>query len=184
MAVTRTRNFVSGRLAIPAFFTAMALAATAAALHAQSPNPTSASNPFFGSVTAHPASDETLKLSLDEAVRRGLENNLGLKEAESGEKNIKGQKNEALQQFLPTVTLTGATGFYQHDLAALGFGPSVISKFAASFPGGFPPGLSFITKDDLTEGQIHYRQMLFSGPVIAGWKAAGAAEKSAYFAKM
>ena len=26
--------------------------------------------------------------------------------------------------------------------------------------------------------------MLFSGPVIAGWKAAGAAERSAYFAKM
>ncbi len=184
MAVNRTRNFASGRLAIPAFFTSLALIATATVLHAQAPNPTSSSNPFFGSVTAHPASDETLKLSLDEAVRRGLENNLGLKEAESGEKNIKGQKNEALQQFLPTVTLTGATGFYQHDLAALGFGPGVFAKFAQSFPGGLPPGFSFITKDDLTEGQIHYRQMLFSGPVIAGWKAAGAAEKSAYFAKM
>jgi outer membrane protein TolC len=136
-------------------------------------------------VTAHPASEDTLKLSLDDAVRRGLENNLGLKEAEAGEKNIKGQKNEALQEFLPTISVTGATGFYQHDLVALGFGPSTIAKFTSLFPGGvIPPGLSEITHDDLTEGQIHYKQMLFSGPVIAGWKAAGAAEKSAYFAKM
>ena len=67
-------------------------------------NPSSAANPFYGSVTAHPATDETLQLSLDDAVRRGLENNLGLKEAESGEKLVKGEKNEALQEFLPTIT--------------------------------------------------------------------------------
>jgi outer membrane protein TolC len=163
----------------------LALAGAGAWIHAQTPSPTSAANPFFGSVTAHPASDETLKLSLDEAVSLGLKNNLGLKEAENGEKSLQGQKNEALQEFLPTITLTGSTGVYQHDLAALGFGPGIIGAFSALFPGGkMPAGLSFITRDDLTEGQIHYRQTLFSGPVIAGWKAAGAAEKAAYFAKM
>ena len=41
--------------------------------YAQAPNPTSATNPFFGSVTAQPATEETFKLSLDDAVRRGLE---------------------------------------------------------------------------------------------------------------
>ena len=76
-----------------------------------------------------------LKLSLDEAVRMGLENNLGLKEAESGEKSIQGEKNEALQEFLPTITLTGGTGVFQHDLAAQGFGPGVIGKFGSLFPG-------------------------------------------------
>ena len=103
----------------PAFFVVMAWSRVAVPLHAQAPNPTSATNAFFGSITTHPASDETLKLSLDEAVRRGLENNLGLKEAENGEKSIKGQKLEALQEFLPTITLTGDTGVYEHDLAAL-----------------------------------------------------------------
>ena len=49
----------------------------------QAGNPTSATNPFFGSVTAQPRIDETLKLSLDDAVSRGLKNNLGLKEAEN-----------------------------------------------------------------------------------------------------
>ena len=161
------------------------LACAGAAACAQTSNPTSANNPFFGSVTARPAADETLKLSLDEAVQRGLQNNLGLKEAENGEKSIHGQRNEALQQFLPTVTVSADTGIYQHDLAAQGFGPGVFSKFAAMFPGGvMPGGISLITKDDLTNGQIHYSQTLFSGPVISGWKAAGAALRAAYFAKM
>ena len=58
----------------------------------QAPNPSSAANPFYGSVTVHAVSDEPLKLSLDDAIRRGLENNLGLKEAESGEKLFPGRK--------------------------------------------------------------------------------------------
>jgi outer membrane protein TolC len=164
---------------------AVSLFAAGATASAQAPNPTSAANPFFGSVTAHPASDETLKLPLDEAVSLGLKNNLGLREAESGEKTLQGEKNEALQNFLPTITVGGDLGVHQQNLAALGFGPGVIKEFAGLFPGGkLPAGFSFITRDDLTEGQIHYSQMLFSGPVIAGWKAVGAGEKAAHFATM
>jgi outer membrane protein TolC len=163
----------------------LALALAATPIHAQGPNTSSSTNPYFGSVTAHPATEDTLKLSLDEAIGMGLKNNLGLKEAESGEKLFRGEKNEALQEFLPTLILTGATGVYQHNLAALGFGPGIIGDFSSLFPNGkFPTGISFITKDTLTQGQILFNQTLFSGPVIAGWKAAGAAERSAYFAKM
>ena len=151
--------------------------------HAQ--NPTSAANPFWGSVTAQPVTGEPLKLSLDGAVERGLKNNLGLKEAENAQAILQGEKNEAMQLFLPTIALTGDTGYYMHDLAALGFGPKVIGEFAPFFPGGkVPAGLSLITRDDLTEGQLHYSEILFSGPVIHGWKAVGAAERSSYFAKM
>jgi outer membrane protein TolC len=122
---------------------------------------------------------------LDEAVSLGLRNNLGLKEAENGEKSFQGQKNQALQYFLPTITVSADTGVHQQNLAALGFGPGVIAEFAPLFPGGkVPTGLSEITRDELTEGQIHFGQMLFSGPVIAGFKAAGAAERAAHFAKM
>ena len=116
-----------------------------------------------------PATDDTLKLSLDEAVSLGLKNNLGLKEAENGEKLLQGEKNDALQEFLPTIILSGSTGVYQHNLAALGFGPGIIDKFGSLFPGGkIPAGLSVITRDDLTQGQIQFSQTLFSGPVIAG----------------
>jgi outer membrane protein TolC len=170
---------------MPAVFAILAAACGTMPISAQAPNPTSASNPFFGSVTLQPAADQTLKLSLDEAVGLGLKNNLGLKEAENSEKDIKAQKLVALQNFLPTINLTGSNGIYQHNLAALGFGPDSINKFKGLFPGGvMPAGLSFITRDDLTQGQIHYGQMLFSGPVISAWKAAGAAEKAAFFAKM
>jgi outer membrane protein TolC len=158
----------------------LCVAATAA--RAQTPNPTSAANPFFGSVTAHPASDDILKLSLDDAVSLGLKNNLGLKEAENNERALQGEKNEAIQAFLPRITLTGDTGVYQHNLAALGFGPDTAKKFRSFLPPGVT--LSEITRDDLTEGQIHLRQTLFSGPVLAAFQGARAGERAAHFAKM
>jgi len=174
------------RLALaPVSFTLLVLAGAGTAASAQALNPTSATNHFYGSVTTGKLSDETLKLSLDEAVRRGFENNLGLKEAENGEKTIQGQKNQALQNFLPTITLTGDLGVHQHNLVSMGFGPSVMDMFKSLLPGGvLPANFSYITRDDLTEGKIQYGQMLFSGPVIAAWKAAGAAERAAHFSKM
>jgi outer membrane protein TolC len=182
MEVSRTHQPVLRSPVALAFWALFGLACAGGA-RAQAGNPTSASNPFFGSVTVEPATSALLKLSLDEAIRRGLENNLGVREAASGQKAIAGERNEALQQFLPTITLTGDTGVYQHDLAALGFGPAVAAKFSSLVPGG-AGGFSLITRDDLTEGQIHFEQTLFSGPVIAGYKAAGAAERVAYFTRM
>ena len=163
---------------------ALGLVCLTAPASALAQNPSSATDPFYGSVTVQTISDEPLKLSLDDAIRRGFENNLGLKEAESGEKLFQGEKNIALQQFLPTINLSGGTGVFQHNLAAQGFGPSTLKKFGSVFPGGPPTGLSLITKDDFTQGQLSFKQTLFSGVVIAGWKAAGAAARSAYFAKM
>ena len=183
MVVNRAQHFSSRQAGKPVLLALLALAT--ASLGAQGPNPTSAANPFFGSVTLHGASDETLKLSLDEAIGLGLKNNLGLKEAENGEKLLQGEKNDALQEFLPTIVLSGSTGVYQHNLAALGFGPSVIDQISPScFRRKLPAGFSFITRDDLTQGQILFSETLFSGPVIAAYKGAGAAERAAHFAKM
>jgi len=185
MLVIRKLHSGPRRAIRPVTLAALGLALAAAPLGAQGPNPSSATNPFFGSVTLHAATDDTLKLSLDDAIGLGLKNNLGLKEAESGEKILQGEKKIALQEFLPTVILSGSTGVYQHNLAALGFGPGIIGAFSALFPGGkMPAGLSFITRDDLTQGQIQVSEMLFSGPVIAAYKGAGAAEQAAHFAKM
>ena len=83
-------------------------------------------------MTAQPVTGEPLKLSLDDAIQRGLKNNLGLKEVVNEEKIYHAEVNEALQLFLPTITLTGDTGYYMHDLAALGFGPKTISEFASA----------------------------------------------------
>ena len=177
------RSEIKGRMQKRFFALLVLTGVAAAAVYGQ--NSSSAENPFWGSVTAQPATDQTLQLSLDDAIRRGLETNLGLREAESGEKNIHGQRNVALQEFLPTITLVGDTGFYQHNLAALGFKQSQLKNFASLFPGGaVPAAFPTITHDTLTEGLIHFNQTLFSGPVLSGWKAANAAAQAAYYQKM
>ncbi|HEX4320254.1 MAG TPA: TolC family protein [Acidobacteriaceae bacterium] len=150
------------------------------------PNRSSLSNPYYGSVTLTPETDGVLKLSLDDAVTRGFAANLGLKENEAAELKFKGQEMQAAQYLLPSITVTGGTGYNEYNLAAFGFTNGFLGKVAAS--GVFPPnafsGLSFITKADVTTGQINYEQTLFSGTYIDGYKAARAAEKSAYFSKM
>jgi outer membrane protein TolC len=184
MLVICARNFAVRQPAAAAVLAALALISLAAPC-AQGQNPSSATNPYYGSITVEPVTSDPLRLSLDQAVAMGLKNNLGLKEAENNEKQLRGEKNEALQEFLPTLILSGATGVYQHNLAALGFSPGIIGEFSSFFPGGkVPSQVPFITRDDLTQGQVSFSQTLFSGPVIAGYKAAGAAERAAYFAKM
>jgi len=46
---------------------AVAILFCALAASAQAPNPSSASNPFYGSVTTHPATDNVIRLSLTSA---------------------------------------------------------------------------------------------------------------------
>jgi len=162
---------------------AFALGCSTIASQAQTSNPSSTANPYFGSVTRRPATDEVLRLSLEEAVSRGFENNLGLKDAEMGEKTLHGEKLEALQAFLPSVSVTGGTSVHEYDLAALGFGPGFLKKLGGLFPPGAFSDVSFITKADVTTGQINYEQTLFSGPVIGGYRAVKAAEQVAYYTK-
>lgn len=149
-----------------------------------SPNPSSLSNPFFGSVTREPATEGVLKLSLDEAVQRGLKNNLGLKGPEQDEKTLYGERSEALQGFLPTIDVTGSYGYSEYNLAAFGFGPGVFSKIGGLFPGFDASSIHLITRASVTQGQVNYEQTLFSGQVLDGYKAVKQAQKSAYFAKM
>lgn len=150
--------------------------------YSQASNPSSAANPYYGSITAHPATDEVIQLSLDDAIHRGLANNLGLKQNEYQENAIHGEKLQALQEFLPTISLEGQTGYHQYNLAALGFTPGFLAEISKNFPGRPSSTFSFITRATVTQGQVNYQQTLFSGPVIAGWRAAGAATRAAHFA--
>ena len=147
------------------------------------PNPSSLSNPYFGSVTLTPLTDGVIKLSLDESVQRGLKANLGLKENEQNEKVLHGELNEALQYFLPTIDLSGSTGYNEYNLAAFGFGPGVLSQISQLFPGQ-NIDIKLITKVDVTRAQLNYEQTIFSGPVLDGYKAVRAAQTASYYAKM
>jgi outer membrane protein TolC len=61
---------------------------------------------FKGSLVEGKATDGVLDLSLDDAIARGLRQNLGLILQTTAQQNAKGQQLEQLQALLPTVTGT------------------------------------------------------------------------------
>jgi len=75
---------------------------------------------FSGSVVTGKATEGVLDLSLDEAIHRGLQQNLGLILQSSAEKSASGQRLEELQALLPTVTGAASVEVQQVNLAAFG----------------------------------------------------------------
>src|SRR5665213_4409699 len=75
---------------------------------------------FQGSVVEGKSTGAVMDLSLDEAVQRGLRNNLGIILQSSAQKNAGGQRLEELQSLLPTVTASGSIEVQQVNLAAFG----------------------------------------------------------------
>jgi outer membrane protein TolC len=80
----------------------------------------SADQSFRGSLVSGKATAEVLPLTLDDAIQRGLRNNLGLILQTSNEKNANGERLEQLQRLLPTVTGAASIEVEQVNLAAYG----------------------------------------------------------------
>ncbi len=75
---------------------------------------------FQGSVVEVKSTGAMMDLSLDEAIQRGLRNNLGIILQSSAQKSAGGQRLEELQALLPTVTASGSIEVQQINLAAEG----------------------------------------------------------------
>jgi outer membrane protein TolC len=75
---------------------------------------------FKGSIVSGKATDGVLELSLDDAIQRGLRQNLGLILQTSSQKSSNGQRLEELQALLPTVTASASIEVQQINLAAYG----------------------------------------------------------------
>jgi outer membrane protein TolC len=75
---------------------------------------------FKGSIVRDKATDGVLQLGLQDALDRGLKNNLGLVLQSSSEKSAAGERLEELQSLLPTVTGTASIEVQQINLAAYG----------------------------------------------------------------
>lgn len=78
------------------------------------------SSSFQGSVVEGKSTGSVMDLSLDEAIQRGLRNNLGIILQSSAQKNAGGQRLEELQALLPTVTAAASVQVQQVNLAAFG----------------------------------------------------------------
>ncbi|HZY71797.1 MAG TPA: TolC family protein [Edaphobacter sp.] len=78
------------------------------------------SGSFQGSIVEGKSTGSAMDLSLDEAIQRGLRNNLGIILQSSAQKNAGGQRLEELQALLPTVTAAASVQVQQVNLAAFG----------------------------------------------------------------
>jgi len=140
----------------------------------------SAQNPYAGSVQAVAATPGVKQLSLDDAIRLGIENNLALTLAHLNEKTADAQKLQLANALLPNLSLHGETGLHQLNLRAAGFSPSLLPQF------GIPPAEAahypYIVKVDSTVGQVNLSQALFTWSGWDVWKAAKANERAAYYA--
>jgi outer membrane protein TolC len=162
---------------------AIAIAAIAqGAAEAQSIAPTvnqsSAANSYYGSVTAVAPSGETMPLTLDDAIRLGLENNLALTLSRDQQKTASGKRLQALNPLLPNLTLEGQNGVHQYNLASEGFRNSLLSQIP-----GIPPGatIDFVTAVTVTNGQVNLSQTLFNLSDIDQYKAAKVGESVAFY---
>jgi outer membrane protein TolC len=128
----------------------------------------STQNPYLGSVQAQPNSDGTMDITLDDAIRLGIENNLGLKLAEANQKTVYAERLQVVNYLSPNISLHAETGIHEYDLAAQGFHPSSLAGFAKLAPPGSHFALPSVTRADVTNAQFNLSQELFSW---AGWDA-------------
>ena len=100
----------------------------------QTAGPTAGS--FQGSVTAGQANAQTLDLSLDDAIQRGVKNNLGAILSGTQTASAKAQRLTQLQPLLPDVEFNAREAEMQVDLAAQGLRipgfPTIIGPFGYS----------------------------------------------------
>jgi outer membrane protein TolC len=149
---------------------------------AQSNPQNSAANPYVGSVQAVPYSAEPKALSLDDAIKLGIENNLALTLAREQQKAAEAEKLQLVNVLLPDLSLHGETGVHQYNLEAQGFHPSIEPLFATLFPPGTSlSAFHLITKVDTTIGEVKFSQALFNWAGYDVWRASQAFTRAAYY---
>lgn len=133
---------------------------------------TSVENPYAGSVQAVAKKRQTMRLTLDDAIRLGIENNLGLRLAQAQQQSIRAERLQVVNYLTPNISLHAETGIHEFNLEAEGFHEGALAHFAQLVPGGSHLSLPVITRADVTNAQLNLSQELFSW---AGWDALFAA---------
>ena len=90
---------------------------------------------MYGSVSSGPPVNTVLPLSLDDAIRRGLQTNLQTTLVKQDQRIVSGERLEAINYLMPNLTWEAERQRLQINLAAEGFN----SKLIHSFPPGFIP---------------------------------------------
>lgn len=124
----------------------------------------------LGRGVATPASSGApLQLSLDDAVRLGLQRSLVVAVDVQSQRQVQGLRLTAFNALIPSLTAHGQTSTQQINLAAMGFKP-------ATLVGLLPPGITLntIVKVDTTSARLNVNQQLFNLPALEVYRAARA----------
>ncbi len=130
-------------------------------------------NALYGSVTTAPPITTVLPLSLDEAIRRGLQHNLQIVLATEDQREASGVGLEAINYLMPTITWQAQRSRNQINLEAQGFRASVLG----SFPPGFLPPSAIanfqpLVTVNVVSAQASLRQTLFDLNSLELYRAA------------
>jgi outer membrane protein TolC len=135
-----------------------------AALYGQSES----QNPYLGGVPTGTASPTALSLSLEDAVARGLRQNLGGLLSADAESGARGERWRALSSLLPNLTTATSFGVRQNDLKAI---------IGITVP-GHPP---VIGPFGVFDTRAYLNQSIFDWESIERARSSTAQEKSAQF---
>ncbi len=144
-------------------------------------NPSSLQNPYYGSVTVGTATAETLKLSLEDAVERGVQANLAIANASVAEQQASAERLQSLNALLPTIKAEGMSGAHEYNLEAFGFGPRAIAGFARLIPNFNPADFSTIVKVNVTQADAALNWALFDYAALTRYRSAQESAKAAFY---
>ena len=77
-------------------------------------------NPYLGSTAQGVATNDTLQISLEDAIARGLKNNLGLIDSQQASADARAQRERALSELLPQISARAEQTYEQLSLKAIG----------------------------------------------------------------
>ena len=121
---------------------------------------TSSRDPFRGSVAAEAATAEEIDLSLEEAIARGLRNNLGLLLSQQSSRAAEANQWKQRSALLPNVTTRTAETVQQTNLRAFGFP-------------GFPGVPSLVGPLSVFDARVALSQSAFD---LSAWRRTAAAK--------
>jgi outer membrane protein TolC len=125
-------------------------------------------NPILGGIPTGTATAEVLPLTLSEALKRGLQYNLGPTLSAQSVRAARGARLVALSELLPRVTAGVRDAGQQTNLAALGFS-------------GFPGTPMIIGPYNLFDVRAFFTQSILNFPALNRWRAQAENIKAAEF---
>jgi outer membrane protein TolC len=144
-------------------------------------NPSSAQNPYYGSVTMGTVSPETLQLTLDDAIQRGIQANLAITQARIQQEQSDAQRLESLNAVLPYVKAEASSGAHQVNLASFGFNARTFENIAKQFPQVNPATIKTIVRVDSTRADAALDWTMLDLAAYTRYRSAKESVKAAFY---